>query len=418
MFQMMGGYRIKRLAENKDARNLIGNFISLSVLKVVSFAMPLVTMPYLARVIGVDKFGAIAFATSIIVLFQTVTDWGFNFTATRDIAKRREDIAFVSRVFSEVLCAKIVLMAMCFVVLLVLIYGVPSFESYKLLLIYTFAYIPGYILFPEWLFQAFERMKYITILNVVSKTVFTILIFVVITNKEDYIYQPLLIACGFFVSGLIAQYIISKIFRVKFIIPSFRQIYNRLKQSANMFICLILPNLYTNFSTIVLKMYGGDIATGIYSSGQKFQQIVDQLTEVLSRVFFPFLARHKEKHHIYVKISGVVSILACILLFGCADLFVDIFYTEEFRDSATVIRIFAITPFFLFLMNTYGTNGLVIDGREDILRNIIIVCSIFGFALTWWLTIMFGYIGAAVTVAVVWGVRGSLTYYYAKKISY
>lgn len=414
MNKIFGGLR--KLLASPDYRNLVGNFVYLSILKVISFVMPLITMPYLATVIGVDKFGAIAFAASIVVLFQTITDWGFNYTATRDVAKHREDIGFVSEIFSEVLCAKTILMILSFIGLLVLMYCIPSLKSYKLLLVYTFASIPGYILFPEWLFQAFEKMKYITILNVLSKFLFTVLIFFVITKEEDYVYQPLLIACGYLLSGIIAQYIIVKKFKIHFRISPLVNVFRRLKGSTDMFLCLILPNLYTNFTTIILKSYGGDFATGIYSSGQRFQQIVDQLTEVLSRAFFPFLARHKDKHNVYVKISGTISIIACLVLFSCADLFVDIFYTEEFRASATVIRIFAITPFFLFLMNTYGTNGLVLDGREDILRNIIVSCSIGGFILTWLLTPVWGYIGATITVTAVWGIRGLVTYYYSKKL--
>lgn len=413
MNKIFGGFR--KLLASPDYRNLVGNFVYLSILKVISFVMPLITMPYLATVIGVDKFGAIAFAASIVVLFQTITDWGFNYTATRDVAKHRENIGFVSEIFSEVLCAKTILMILSFIGLLVLMYCIPSLKSYKLLLVYTFASIPGYILFPEWLFQAFEKMKYITILNVLSKFLFTVLIFFVITKKEDYVYQPLLIACGYLLSGIIAQYIIVKKFKIHFRISPLVNVFRRLKGSTDMFLCLILPNLYTNFTTIILKSYGGDFATGIYSSGQQFQQIVDQLTEVLSRAFFPFLARHKDKHNVYVKISGTISIIACLVLFSCADLFVDTFYTEEFRASATVIRIFAITPFFLFLMNTYGTNGLVLDGREDILRNIIVSCSIGGFILTWLLTPVWGYIGATITVTAVWGIRGLVTYYYYSK---
>ena len=74
----------------------------------------------------------------------------------------------------------------------------------------------------------------------------------------------------------------------------------------------------------------------------------------------------------------------------------------------------SMAPFFLFLMNTYGTNYLVLKGREDVLRNIIIVCSIVGFILTWVVVRNYGYIGAAITVVGVWGVRGLLTWYFAK----
>ena len=97
----------------------------------------------------------------------------------------------------------------------------------------------------------------------------------------------------------------------------------------------------------------------------------------------------KEKHYIYVWISAIISVLSCVLMFLGADLFVEYLLTPEFHNAAVVIRIFSISPFFLFLMNTYGTNYLVIVGKENILRNIIVGCSALGFVLTCFFTIQF-----------------------------
>lgn len=400
---------------NENAKVLVNNFVFLILLKAASFIFPLITLPYLSKVIGVEKFGAIAFAVAVMTFVETITDWGFNYTATRDVAKCRDDLQQVSRIFSEVMWCKIILTIICFFVLYLLCNCIPYLETYKTLLFFTFAYIPGHIFFPEWLFQAFERMKYITILSLLSKLVFTILIFVCIRKDVDYIYQPLLNAAGFGVSAFFAFYIILNKLKVHFLIPSLNNIYMRLKSSVDMFISLIFPNLYTSMSTVILQTYCGNTATGIYSGGQKMQSIIDEFTKVLSRTFFPFLARRKEKHYIYVWISAIISVLSCVLMFFGADLFVEYLLTPEFHNAAVVIRIFSISPFFLFLMNTYGTNYLVIVGKENILRNIIVGCSALGFVLTCFFTIQFSYIGASITVVSVWGIRGMLTYYYAIK---
>ncbi|MDL2330442.1 flippase [Odoribacter sp. OttesenSCG-928-A06] len=408
--------RIRNSYKNSEnTKALVDNFAFLIMLKAASFVFPLITLPYLSKVIGVEKFGAIAFATAMMTFIETITDWGFNYTATRDVAKCRDDLKQVSRIFSEVIWCKLILAGICFLVLYIMCNYIPYLNNYKTLLFFTFAYIPGQIFFPEWLFQAFERMKYITILSLLSKLVFTILIFACIKEDTDYIYHPLLNAAGYIVSGIFALYIIFNKFRLRLIVPSFNDVYLRLKSSVDMFLSLIFPNLYTSISTVVLQIYCGESATGIYSGGKKMQEIMDQFTQVLSRTFFPFLARHKEKHYIYVYISVVVSALSCAIMFFGADLFVKYLLTPEFKNAATVIRIFSITPFFLFLMNTYGTNYLVIIGKENILRNIIIGCSILGFVLTCFLTIQYSYIGASVSIVAVWGIRGALTYYYAMK---
>jgi PST family polysaccharide transporter len=407
---------LNKIRNNKDGKALLGNFISLSLLQFIGYFSPLITFPYLARVIGVEGFGKLAFASSVVVYFDTFADFGFNYTAVRDIAKKRDDVEEVSRIFSIVMTAKFLLFLLSVFIFAILIYSIPVFYENRLLFWITFMSIPGRILFPDWLFQAFEKMKYITILNLVSKLLFISLIFVVIKKEEDFIYQPLLVLLGNLVSGIISIYFIRKMFKVKYTFPAMNDVFKSIKEGKDMFISLFLPNLYTNFSVTLLGFYGGSFVTGIFSSGKKFIDLAEQVLGVLSRTFFPFLSRRIDKHDVYVKISASISIFFGIVLFLGAELLVKIFYTNEFTESVNVIRIMSIAPFFLFLMNTYGTNYLVIMKKERILRNIILYCSLGGFVLAWIAITNFSYIGVAITITTVWGVRGVLTWYYAMKI--
>lgn len=407
---------INKIKSSKDAIVLIQNFGYLSLLQVAGYLFPLITMPYLARVIGVEGFGKIAFASSVITYFTTITLWGFNYTAVRDIAKNKENMKEVSNIYTNVMYARMLLMSTSFFILLILIYAIPLFYENRLLLLFSFLVIPGTVIFPDWLFQGLEKMKYITIISFFSKLIFTLLVFVFINKKSHYIYQPVLIALGQFLSGIIALFIIHKKMNVVFGRFNILEVRKIMKESFNMFVTLFFPNLYTNFSITLLGFYNGDKATGLYNAGQRFIGLFDNFSQTLSRVFFPFLARKMSKHNLYVKISGGFSILMCLFLFFSADLLVGFFYTLEFSESANVLRIMSITPFFLFLMNTYGTNYLVLIGKESVLRNIIIVCSIGGFVLSWVAIINLGYIGVAITITAVWGIRGVLTWYYANRL--
>ncbi len=408
--------QITRVKASKDAKTLIANFVWLSALKMAGFLFPLITLPYLSRVIGVDGFGEIAFAMSVMIFIETFVDFGFHYTATRDIARQKDDINAVSCLFSNVLWAKLFLMFIGFSVLWGLICFMPSFQENRLILLLTFLYIPGHILFPEWFFQAIEQMRYITILNLVSKIIFTILIFCVIKEKEDYVWQPLLTAIGYWVSGVCALWFIFGKFHVRLMRPCWKEIWSTIQQGKNMFLSLIFPNLYTNFSVILLKTSVGEAATGIYDAGMRFITLVDQLFQVLSRVFYPFLARKMDQHSVYVLISGSLSFMASLVLYICAPLFISWFYTDAFSDAVLVIRILAIAPISLFLMNTYGVNYLVLKGKEQWYKNIIIVYSVVGFFVTWIMTPRFGYIGVAITVSGIWLLRGLTTFLFAQKI--
>src|SRR5690554_6359565 len=145
---------ISRVKKSKDGSALASNFGYLMLLQIAGYVFPLITIPYLARVIGIDGFGKIAFAAAVILWFQTVSDWGFNYTATRDVARNRDDMKKVSQIFSDVLWARVFLAVFSFVLLCIMTFYVPYLKENKDILFATFLLIPGHILFPDWFFQA------------------------------------------------------------------------------------------------------------------------------------------------------------------------------------------------------------------------------------------------------------------------
>ena len=405
---------VTRVTKSSDAKTLFCNFVWLSALKIAGYVFPLATLPYLSRVIGVSGFGEIAFAASMMVFFETFTDFGFNYTATRDVARCRDDKQATSNIFSNVFWAKIALMIVALIILCTLVFAIPSLYNKKLLLFLTFLYIPGHIIFPDWFFQAMEEMKYITILNVISKATFTTLVFVIINKPADYVWQPLLNAIGYWISGAIAMWFIYKHFGIRILKPSVSKVWGAIRSSANMFVSLIFPNLYTNFSTILLRTTCGEVATGLYDAGAKFISLINQIFDVLSRAFYPFLSRNINKHKIYVWISGISSVLASLALFFCADFLVNLFYTADFYGAIIVIKIMSITPISLFLMNTYGVNYMVIQGKDNVYRNITIIFSLIGFIVSIFCVPRYSYIGIAITVTAARMVGGLLTYTYIR----
>lgn len=397
---------IERLKGSKDSKVLVQNFAYLSLLQVAGYVFPLITMPYLARVIGVDGFGKIAFASAVMIWIQTIADWGFNFTATRDVAQNRDNTQKVSEIFSNVLWARCSLMILSFLFLMLLIAIFPKFRTNIDILLISFLMIPGHILFPDWFFQAMERMKYITILNLISKLLFTIAVFIFIREKDDYILQPLLTSLGFVVSGIIAFYYILVKWNVKLYKPSILGIAATIRKSTDVFLNNLMPNLYNSFSTVLLGVFGGDIANGKLDAGAKFVNIAQQFMSVLSRTFFPFLSRKLDKHYVYARLNIALSLLISLALFLFAPLIINWFFTPEFSDSIIVLRIMSISIFFLALSNIYGTNYMIIAGYERQLRNITAITSVIGFALSFPLIYFGGFVGAAITVTMTRGLLG------------
>lgn len=202
--------RIQTLLSSRDVRTLSSNFIWLCAIQFVSYLFPIFTLPYLARVIGVDGFGKIAFASAVIGWVITIVNWGFNYTATRDVARNRDSIDKVSVIFTNVFWARMSLMIVSFAILFVLTLIIPQFYEDRLVIFVTFLLVPGQIMFPSWLFQGLERMKYISILSIISRILFTLLVFLFIRTARDFILQPLFTALGEIMSGIIAFIILRK----------------------------------------------------------------------------------------------------------------------------------------------------------------------------------------------------------------
>lgn len=407
----------KQINKSKDGKTVFANFGYLSLLQVAGYVFPLISMPYLARVIGADGFGKIAFASAIVVWIQTISDWGFNLTATRDVAQNRDDKELVSRIFSNVLWARSILTLLSGIILLAVVLLVPYLRENADIIFVTFLLVPGHILFPEWFFQAIEKMKYTTLFNLLLKLVFTVAVFVFIHKREDYLIQPLLTTIGYLLCGFGALYLIFKKWGYTLYKPQWSEIFKTIRNSTDVFINNLMPNLYNSFSVMLLGFFGGSTANGIYDGGNRFPVIFYQFQSVLSRAFYPFLSRRPDKHSFYAKLNIASALIGAVFLILLSPLFIKIMLGDEFEKSVVVMQILSFSVVFLAMDYTYGTNFLIINHKEKPLRNLTFVSSIIGMSVAIPLVYYFSYIGAAITVLLCRGMLGAGSYILAKKYS-
>lgn len=407
---------VKTVRRSKDGRILLANFGYLSLLQISSYIFPLLTIPYLARVIGVEKFGKIAFAAAIMIWFRSFMDWGFNLTATRDIAIHRNNHNIVSDIFNNVLWAKVVLMIFSYIILSIMTLTIPLFRDNWQIIAVTSTFLLTQAIMPVWFFQALEKMKFITIFGIISKTVFTFAVFVFIKNESQYLLQPIFITLGNAITGIIAMYMITRKWSYKIKISSKKKIIESIKSSTDVFINDIMPNFYNSFSVISLGYFSGSISNGLLEAGMKFTRFFEQVLGLLSQVFFPFLSRKIEKHNIFIKLNIYSSLLFSIVVFLLAPFVIKLFYTQDFYNAIIVLRITAFSIFFSSLINVYGTNFLLIKRCEKVLRRITVYSSFIGFALSFPLIYYFDYIGAAVTITLTKALLGVSLTYKAQKI--
>lgn len=370
--------------KTSDGRRLFENFMSLSILQVANYILPLVTFPYLVRVLGPEKYGLIAFAQAFIGYFVILIDYGFNLSATREVSIYRGDREKISEIFSSVTIIKFALMILSFVIFIILVFSFDKFRNDWRLYFLTFGSILGNVLFPVWLFQGMERMKYITFLNLLSKIIFTGAIFIFIRKSSDYLYVPGINLLGALISGILALWIIFKNFKIKFILPSLEGIKHQLKEGWYIFISTVAISLYTVSNTFILGLFTNNTIVGYYSAGERIVKAVLGLLGPVSQTIYPYISKvaneSREKGINFIryisKIIGSLGFIMSLFLFIFANFIVNLLLGNSYIESVKVLRILSLLPFIVGLSNVFGIQTMLTLNYKKAFSNILISAGI------------------------------------------
>src|SRR5580704_14484791 len=165
-------------------RTLMRNICWLFSLQGLNYLIPLAVMPFLVRMLGIEKYGLVVFAQSFAQYFVILSDFGFNISATKLVAMIRNDRERVSNLFWCVILLKALLMLVGIVILAVLVTAVPRFRLEPLLYAAAYLAVIGTVLFPMWLFQGMEQMKYISIVSGGAKLASALTLFIVVRHSS------------------------------------------------------------------------------------------------------------------------------------------------------------------------------------------------------------------------------------------
>jgi PST family polysaccharide transporter len=290
--------------------------------------------------LGVEKFGLVMFAQSLGTFFLIAVGFGFDISGTREIAISKNNKEQLSQMFSAIMTIKFFLIVFWLCVLFLVVEFIPRFKEDSLVYYLSYGMVVGHAIFPVWFFQGIEKMKFVTLINILAKLIFTILIFVVIKNKSDYYLVPAFNAIGFISAGFIGFLISLK--HINLVKPPFRLIIKLFKDSFSLFVGKFATNLYTTCNVLVLGLFAGDTIVGVYSSMEKLLLAIKNIYAPFYQAIFPWLSNQLPEKRIRVLkkitpyITGVGTIITLgILFFG--DAVLAIIYNDELINSYSYI---------------------------------------------------------------------------------
>ncbi len=402
--------RIKKIFNTKDKKALLENFVSLSALQLIGMLLPLVTLPYILRVIGFEKYGVIVFSASLIAYFTALTDFSFRITATRDVAIYRDSPKKLNIIYSKVLTIKTLFLLLSWLIIAIAVFLYPPFYENKEIYFYTSLLLLGYVLFPEWFFQGIEKMRYITYLNLGIKLFFTLCVFIFIKKESDFWIYPLLQSAGYVGAGVVGQYVLVKKYKLKFIFLPYKLIIKTIKTNSPIFINQFVPNLYNNTSTFLLGILGTPKLVGIYQAILTVVNLIVTLIEILSRVFFPFLNRKKDAFQWY---KNMMLITISIMIIGVLVFNKLIFWylNVNYENAFWILLILAVGLFGYTLYNIFGLNYFIVHRQDKLVMTNTLFASVLGFILAYPLIHFYSVLGAAINLSLARCVMGGGLFY-------
>lgn len=335
------------------------NYLYLLVIQGSNVLLPLISFPYLVRVLGTTNYGIVMMAHSLSIFLGIIVDFGFNISATREVAVLKDDKKMLSKYYTNILFIKTFLILISFTILLFIVTFVYKINVYKEVYLLSFGVVIGQALFPTWFFQGIEKMKVITIINLLSKIIFTILIFVFIKNESDYLLTPIFNGLGFILSGLLGFLISLKYVYISK--TNFNSIIKICKESFSLFTSNVFVSLYTSLNTLILGLFTTESLAGIYVSMEKLILAIKSVYSPLYQAIFPNIVNKKHsqilnyvnKLIIPILFSGIVIMIFVILF---AEKILEIIFNNEFITSYyLILQILASIAVFSSLNMLYVT---------------------------------------------------------------
>lgn len=342
--------------------------MSLSVWNGVVFLVPLIAMPYILRVVGPANYGLYGFIYVLVQYVLIVNNYGFDFSATKEVAQNRHDTEHINRLYNAVLGCRLLLFvaaSLFFFALSPLLLPTPT---QKLMFLGGLSLVLGNTFTAIWLFQGMEKMRYLTLVNVLGKTLFLILVFVVIREPGDYVYLPLLDGIGYVAAAISSLIIARRQFGMKLRIPSWADMKARFVSGADLFGSTLGMTLYRKSNIFILRFFVGDAALGLYTAAEKVIIGIQDMLAPVSQALFPYLGHNfaqnplKENLKKLKKVTvymGVFLLLGLVALFFCSDFVIHILCGKEFMEASGLLRIMSPILFFGGLNYILGIVGLV-----------------------------------------------------------
>lgn len=343
----------------RNHKTLLENFSYMTVLQVFIMLTPLITYPYLTRILGTELYGLVITAQILASYATIIVRFGFDSVSARHISLWRDDKNKLSEVMSSIMISRTILWVVSFILYALIVLVVPIYKRHMMLFLFSYGMTFETLLFPQFFFQGIEKMKYITFVNIGIQALFIVLIFIVIKAPDDYYYVPLLYTVGYFFGGMASFAIIFREYKLRLYIPCRKQILYYVRDAFPLFATDAVSTIKDKLGYILLGILVsmGDVV--IYDVGSRLTSLAIKPLTIINTVIFPKMAHDKSDRQF--KQFGVIVFFSIVIIVIITNIFLYpiVYFLIGKEVPLMPIRLFLLSPIFLG-MGSYIASSLIV----------------------------------------------------------
>jgi O-antigen/teichoic acid export membrane protein len=389
----------------------MSDVIWLLALKGLNYIAPILVLPYLMMTLGAEKYGYIGFSLAVCQMMMLIVDFGFDLSATKEIALAKGNQREVDRIYTETVRAKWLLLTVT-ALLVWALSMIPRFFIYRETLYVMFLMVVGHAFSFVWLLQGVGRIRVVSIINTLCKLSVLPLTFVFVHTPADFLVAALIQSMVYLLSSLVTYVYIQKKGLASSLPCSIQNVIMALRRSFPIFFSNAATSIYTMSIAFFLGWFGTAVEVGRYSA-------VDRLVRALTymilfsviQAFYPRIVQMNRENQgvavryvrkVLVFVAGGMALLG-ILLFAFSPLAESLLGTE-YVGTGAIFRLMAWVPLFVGSGGVYAQLVLLAMGGERErrrYRNVYSLAAVLAFACIFLLIPVGKAMGAAGTVLIV-----------------
>ena len=294
-----------------DRISFIKNTSSLYILNIVKLLFPLLTLPYLTRVLSLDAYGMVTYVKALIAYVQLVIDFGFMLSATKNIVNACANPSKIGRIVGDTLAEKIFLSIISILIYSILMWQIPIMrENILFSVLYLLATVTNIFIF-DFLFRGIEKMHAVAIPYVVSKTIITVLTFIVVKDDSSILWIPILEGVGNLVAAVVSYGFLHH-YGIKLSFSDLPVWVKDLKESSIYFLSNFATTIFGVFTTVISGFYLQSQEIAFWGIAMQLLSATKSLYNPITNSLYPHMIRTKDIQ----SVKKINRIMLVLIIFG------------------------------------------------------------------------------------------------------